>query len=222
MEVQVHECRWSAAQRQVQMERWALAAAPNHTAFTSFIADLAAAEAPSRISDLHRPSLDFWPFVDVGRREEGRGGEGMRRVGKGGPRSKKAGGEVSEAKGAAAVTSESGPSWRRGKKERGCLVEARPRRRTDGRRPELERGHSATDWGSHWQQTPGQTDQSEGSAGLRGWWVGGGDIMRGLDMQRSPFRGESNTGAQRPQQHIARASSLLRPSLFQHFNIAAN
>lgn len=121
MAVQVHECRWSAAQRQVQMERWAPAASPNHTAFTSFIADLAAAEAPSRISDLHRPSLDFWPFVDVGRTEEGRGGEGMRRVGKGGPRSKKAGGEVSEAKGAAAVTSESGPVLAAREKREGLL-----------------------------------------------------------------------------------------------------
>lgn len=78
----------------------------------------------------------------------------MRRIGKGGPRSKKAGGEVSEAKGAAAVTSESGPVLAAREKRGGLLVEARPRRRTDGRRPELERGHSATDWGSHWQQTP--------------------------------------------------------------------
>lgn len=132
MEVQVHECRWSAAQRQVQMERWAPAAAPNHTAFTSFIADLAAAEAPSRISDLHRPSLDFWPFVDVGRREEGRGGEGMRRVGKGGPRSKKAGGEVSEAKGTAAVTSESGPVLA-ARKKRGGLLSGGAAKEADGR-----------------------------------------------------------------------------------------
>lgn len=159
--VQVHECRWSAGQRQVQVERWAPAANPNHVVFAPFVADLATAEAPSKISDLHRPSLDFWPFVDVGQRDWREV-----RVGKGGPRSKMAGGEASEAKGAAAVTSESGPVLAARKKETGCLVEARPRRR----RPELERGHSATGWGSHWQQTPGQTDQSEGSAGLRGWW----------------------------------------------------
>lgn len=99
MGIQVHECRWSAGQRQVQMERWAPAAAPNHTAFTSFIADLAAAEAPSRIPDLHRPSSDFWPLVDVDRREEERGGEGMRRVGKGGSRSKRREGRCQKPKG---------------------------------------------------------------------------------------------------------------------------
>lgn len=222
MGIQVHECRWSAGQRQVQMERWAPAAAPNHTAVASFIADLAAAEAPSRIPDLHRPSSDFWPLVDVGRREGGgEGVDGMRRVGKGGSRSKRREGRCQKPKGAAAVTSESGAIPAARKKREG-LLSGGAAKEAGGRRPELERGHSATDWGSHWQQTPGQTDQSEGSAGSRGWWVGGGNIMRGLDMQRSPFRGESIAGARRPEQHIAGASSFLRPSLFQHFNIAAN
>lgn len=42
--------------------------------------------------------------------------------------------------------------------------------------------------GSHWQQIPVQTEKSEGLEGRM-------DIMRGLDMQRSQFRGQSHVNA---------------------------
>lgn len=98
----------------------------------------------------------------------------------------------------------------------GCLVEARPRRRTAARagaRP-LGDGLGESLAADTWTDGP-----ERGFGGIKGG--GGANIMRGLDMQRSQFRGESNAGARRPEQHVGR-SSFLRPSLFQHFNTAAN
>lgn len=140
-------------------KRRAAAVAPNHTAFTSVVADLAAAEAPSKISDLHQALDGLLAFCRRGLAEE--------RVGKGGLRSKRRDrrGGVRSQKGAAAVTSGSGPVLAARKERRAAWWR---RGQGGGRRPELERGHWATDWESHWQQTPGQTDQSEGSAGLKG------------------------------------------------------
>lgn len=42
--------------------------------------------------------------------------------------------------------------------------------------------------GSHWQQVPVQTEKSEGLGERM-------NIMRGLDMQRSQFRGQSSFNA---------------------------
>lgn len=141
-----------------------------------------------------RPSMDFWPFVYVGWQRKGRGGL----------RSKRRGGRGSEAKGsAAAATSGSGPRPGGEQRKTSCSVEARPRRRTAARAGASAAGRR--DRESRWQQTPGQTDQSEGSPGLKG-----ANVTRGLAMQRSQFRGES-----RPARHMAR-SSFHRPSLFQH------
>lgn len=84
-----------------------------------------------------------------------------------GPEVKDAGreGRCQKPKGATAVTSGSGTVLAARKERRAAWWR---RGQGGGRRPELERGHWATDWESHWQQTPGQTDQSEGSAGLKG------------------------------------------------------
>lgn len=60
-------------------KRQAAAVAPNHTAFTSVVADLAAAEAPSKnFRSVPGPSMDSWPFVDVGLAEETLGKGGLR------------------------------------------------------------------------------------------------------------------------------------------------
>lgn len=162
-EVQVHECRWSAgAKAGPKWKRRAAAVAPNRTAFTSVVADLAAAEAPSKISDLHRAPR--WTFGLLSTWVGGR--DAWQR----GPEVKDAGreGRCQKPKGATAVTSGSGTVLAARKERRAAWWR---RGQGGGRRPELERGHWATDWESHWQQTPGQTDQSEGSAGLKG--VGG-------------------------------------------------
>lgn len=202
MEVQVHECRWSAGQRQVQNGNGGPQQSP-------LITRPPLLRLRPKFQICTRPSMDFWPF--------GRRGLAEGTVGKRGPEVRKAGreGEVSEAKGATAVTSGSGPVLAARKERRAAGWR---RGQGGGRRPELEPGQWATDWESLAADT--WTDGPErGFGGIKGGK--GANIMRGLDMQRSQFRGESKAGARRPEQHIGRSSFLL-PSLFLHFNIAAN
>lgn len=115
-----------------------------------------------------------------GRREDGeggRGGEGMRRVGKGGPRSKKAGGEVSEAKGAAAVTSESRPVLAAREKRQG-LLSGGAAKEADGRTAARAGARPLGDGLGESLAADTWTDGPErGFGGIKrvmGWWVGGG------------------------------------------------
>lgn len=175
------------------------AAIPNRSAFvccSSTQMDLATAEALSTSKiQIYTGLADIGLLAfDV---SQGRKGTELRSKG-GGVRSQGCHGDL-----------RSGPSWRR----KGCLSAARPRRR----------GQSWTKATSRWTGKSLAADtwtdgQERGMAGLGGERM---NIMRGLDMQRSQFRGESSIGA-RQWDHILPTFHILA-SIYGHpyLNISA-